>query len=384
MKTKIFAVLLGMLCLYSLATGQNVEPPLSGFNGKVQFQGFVNNGLFIRGTLGEFLDQTNQYFASDIDTNDVAWDNLGRKYRVVAVISSNLTQAVVDMARVGGGTHFPSGVGMVNREVSGLSLIPTSNSTGISSQLLSRILTNNMSVLGNNFLSYVGTGDSLYGAGKNAGFIRDGIYWGIYKPWNNGSEYMQLTTYYDGNYKLYTSFEGYANNGNNGGWVLFAAEDKPGTLNAFADLTAYNRQTRGRNNTVRVDSSGVSFRGYRNNLYGLWSYKFPKPDLYPVGQKLSLEWTGINGVNGIPGAFIRGQRSSISAITDSSGDITVSIPDMPDVNFSALIQITGTTLYSTTVHTKTTTSFKVRCFNSSGTVLGAGITVPFDFEVKDY
>lgn len=142
MKTKIFALFLGLFSVLSSASAQSVA--LTGFNGRIDFSGFANSGPNIQGTLKNFTDQTGTYVASQIDTGDVAWDNNGKRYAVVGVISSTATQAVVVLSRIGGGAHLPKGIGLVSRETpNGLTLIPTQNSAGISSLLLGRILTNN-------------------------------------------------------------------------------------------------------------------------------------------------------------------------------------------------------------------------------------------------
>jgi hypothetical protein len=131
---------------------------LTAFVGKFQFSGFAVNGANVRGTLDQFSDQTNQFFASGIAVDDVVWDNLARRYKVVAIVSSNLTQAVVDLSRIGGGTHIPSGVGFVSRETPnvGLSLLSTANNIGISNQLEGRIHTHNMLLI-DQFLNSLAT-----------------------------------------------------------------------------------------------------------------------------------------------------------------------------------------------------------------------------------
>lgn len=143
MKTKIFALFLGMMCLITSALAQSET--LTGFNGTITLSSFSNNGPYVRGTLRDFRDQTGLYICSNIDSADVVWDNNGKRYAVVSVISSNATQAVVDLNRIGGGTHIPKGAGFVCRETAnGLSLVPAQNSNGISAQLMARVLTHNM------------------------------------------------------------------------------------------------------------------------------------------------------------------------------------------------------------------------------------------------
>lgn len=153
MKTTFFSILICLLCLANVGYSQSVT--LTGFNGKIEFKSFVTNGANIRGTLINFVDQTNQYTAANIAANDIAWDNQGRRYKVVTVVSTTSTQAVVDLSRITAGTYFPTGVGFVCRETeNGLSLIPAQNSTGISSQLASRVWVHNAKILekSNSFL----------------------------------------------------------------------------------------------------------------------------------------------------------------------------------------------------------------------------------------
>lgn len=79
-------------------------------------------------------------------------------------------------------------------------------------------------------------------------------------------------------------------------------------------------------------------------------------------------------------------NGAISTTTDASGDITVTIPAMPDATYTAHVEVTGTgTNYLTQVHTKTTTSFKVRFKNPTTEVaVGAGVSIAFDYDAKDY
>lgn len=68
-----------------------------------------------------------------------------------------------------------------------------------------------------------------------------------------------------------------------------------------------------------------------------------------------------------------------SLSTDASGDITVTLPAaLTNTNYSVSFQLEGTTLYTSTVHTKTTTTFKVRLFNpTTGVALGTGVSIPY-------
>lgn len=78
-------------------------------------------------------------------------------------------------------------------------------------------------------------------------------------------------------------------------------------------------------------------------------------------------------------------NNSISSTTDASGDVTVTIPTMPNATYTALVAVTGTTLYGYTVHAKTTTSFKVRFYNTTtGAAVPVSTSITFDYDVKDY
>ncbi len=142
--TFTFILLLGSLSLY----GQS--PTLSDFVGKFTLQGFTAGGTAdVVGTLDAFSDQTNQYFANNIQVGDVVWDNLGNRWEVMAVNSSNLLQANVDLRDINDAGGIPFGVGFVSRETSqiGLSLFVPDNNIGISQQLKSRVESHNMLLL---------------------------------------------------------------------------------------------------------------------------------------------------------------------------------------------------------------------------------------------
>ena len=120
---------------------------LTGFVGKFSFQSFSAGGSSdVTGTLDAFSDQTNQYFASNIEVGDMVWDNQGNRWEVMAVNSSNLLQADVDLRSVNGAGGTPLGIGFVSRETPnmGLSLFVPDNNIGISQQLKSRIESHNM------------------------------------------------------------------------------------------------------------------------------------------------------------------------------------------------------------------------------------------------
>lgn len=388
MKTKIFALILGLFCLFNMvAIGQTVSPPLSGFNGKVQFTGFTNNGLFIRGTLAEFLDQTNQYFASDIDTNDVAWDNLGRKYRVVAVISSNLTQAVVDMARVGGGSHFPSGVGMVNRETAnGLSLVSTANSIGISQQLLSRILTNNFEVMGGMNTIYTGSdsvrvlnllvkmaanGSQSLGIGELPSFPN--------RTYNYDETGLLLSRNSAGEVGLFNRKDYLTSYGDS--WFITSNRRGAEMVINGASRSVDIRGSRFNGSFVilRVDSIGVNVLDQNGGEYRLALPSFSTPN---IGSRSIMVWDG-NGSISIP-KFITSKNSVFTGTTNASGDLQIIIPSMPDDTYSVLITVEGTTSYTTSVHSKLSGNFKVRFFNPA---TGAPITstsVSCSYKIEDY
>lgn len=76
------------------------------------------------------------------------------------------------------------------------------------------------------------------------------------------------------------------------------------------------------------------------------------------------------------------ERGSVSDTTNGSGQVTVSVT-MPDTSYIVQVTVTGTTLYHAIVHTKGAGSFSVRLFDSTGTVLGAGVSVTFDWLTID-
>ncbi len=125
------------------------QATLSEFNGTFDYKNFAPNGSNIRGTLSSFSDQSKKYTCNDLLVGDVCWDINGKKYKVVSVISKNATQAVVDLSRIGGGSHIPKGRGFVSRETQnlGLSLLPTTNSLGISPILESQVHIHNLKTI---------------------------------------------------------------------------------------------------------------------------------------------------------------------------------------------------------------------------------------------
>lgn len=208
MKINTIALVMGLLFLASGVLAQSEA--LSGFNGRINFSGFAENGPYIRGTLRDFNDQTGQYVVSQINVGDVAWDNNGKRYAVASVISTTSTQAVVDLSRIGSGSHMPKGAGLISRETAnGLTLIPPQNSVGISAQLASRVLVHNtiiannleygnilfVSPFGNNALAKKGRIEKPYqtlSAAVNAAvsgdliYVQTGTYTGTTNLWKPG------------------------------------------------------------------------------------------------------------------------------------------------------------------------------------------------------
>jgi len=141
--------MLGLLPFFFLAANAQPATTQTAFVGTCQFSGFTASGSNVVGTLANFSDQTNLYFANDIEVGDVAWDNLGTRWEIVAITSSNLVQAVVEMRNVNGTGGLPFGQGFVSRETPnlGLSMLPPDNATGISPQLKSRVEGHNVLLL---------------------------------------------------------------------------------------------------------------------------------------------------------------------------------------------------------------------------------------------
>lgn len=445
MKTNFFVLILGMLCLYSSAAAQSNT--LTGFNGKIQFNGFANNGLYIRGTLDQFVDQTNQYSANEVDTADVVWDNLGRRYAVVGVISSNLTQAVVDLSRIGGGSHIPTGVGFVCRETeSGLSLIPTANSTGISAQLLGRVLTHNMEMMknwGNGIISALPLGSvnieannnsltlnditalRIVSGGRNAGstiisdvFFEQKQYFNQAKtkslsrffstdtrpltvsPFPNITEIWEINNgtggYEWGNATIYDTINSvfiYKFGGRNGLGMMSFNSRRPSTGTAYLQSARYpffatNSPENETNNSFHT--AWLSGNDYSGRLMVLKDGgKFyiandssfihdPIADSTRFNGKVAI-LQGLNYFQIKP--FYNGINSTS---TDGSGDITVTIPTMPDATYTTMITVEGTASYTVSVHTKTTTSFKVRFYNPTNGAAVTATAVSCSYEIKDY
>ena len=102
-----------------------------------------------------------------------------------------------------------------------------------------------------------------------------------------------------------------------------------------------------------------------------------------AGTKANVLYTGNGSANAATYSYF--QSGVFSGTTDSNGDIQLLFPSaLPDVTYSILVTVAGTTLYSCTAHTKATGGVYIRCFNSSGTVLGAGINIDLNYEARDY
>ncbi|PHN00768.1 hypothetical protein [Flavilitoribacter nigricans] len=152
---------LSLLLLTVSACAQPSET-LTGFVGKFTFQSFSAGGSSdVTGTLDAFNDQTNQYFANNIQVGDVIWDNQGNRWEVMVINSSNLLQADVDLRDINSAGGTPLGVGFLTRETEnvGLSLLVPDNNIGISQQLKSRVETHNMLLIDRFIAAYR---DSVY------------------------------------------------------------------------------------------------------------------------------------------------------------------------------------------------------------------------------
>jgi len=397
MKTKIFPLILGMLCLFSFAFSQSET--LTGLNGRIEFRSFANNGLYIRGTLDNFNDQTNQYAASDIDSADVVWDNQGRRYLVHDVISSNLTQAVVDLARIGGGSHIPTGVGMVSRETSnGLALVPPVNSTGISTQLASRVGVHNMKILEGLKTIYTGS-DSLK---TNVQVKMD----------ENGTQALAIGSWpyfpsrfydYPREFGLFINKDygeiSITNGGatfslfNNGGAYISAGLTSNSTDYVYIRASYFTRSAffeARRNNISSYFRMSADTLGIKLEDYVLGSgneYRFaPLPSVSRPSSLLNAKSILIHNADGIESIpfYARFQNGVTTSSTDGSGDLSTTVPTMPDATYSVNITVEGTTSYTVSVHTKTTTSFKVRFFNPTTGTAVASTSVSYSYKIEDY
>lgn len=72
--------ILAILLLFSAHIGFSQVSTQKDFVGTVDFLGFTLGGTAdVTGTLGNFNDQTNTYFAFDIQVGDIVWDNFGNR-----------------------------------------------------------------------------------------------------------------------------------------------------------------------------------------------------------------------------------------------------------------------------------------------------------------
>jgi hypothetical protein len=458
MKTTFFSILIFLLCLANVGYSQSVT--LTGFNGKIEFKSFVTNGANIRGTLINFIDQTNQYTAANIAVNDIAWDNQGRRYKVVTVVSSTSIQAVVDLSRVGGGTHFPRGLGFISRETeNGLSLFTAANTLGMSTALLSRVLNHNMSridsvfkraSLSNNIYNANGTIPSELSRTINLGTGASMTLhtFSFLKGINLSSNVSGSTANFINN-ALSTNTVNTANGGfiirngrnltlKNEATLNFTPTQIDGYLLGSISLPGIRKYTSsilGIDSTRKFQSGGFNVKfdslatggrshfggfvkGYIQNLASLGqgysiNQAFTIQTLFTGNPPPKFDWLKIDQLDtdttsnritfynnkysftntrptstsgaisehvwvaGLP-AFIQSKNGLATGTTDGSGDLTVTIPAMPDNTYSVLLTVSGTTNYQVSAHTLTTTTFKVRCSN------GSAQSVSIFYEVKDY
>lgn len=146
MKRFLFLILFLGLILSAFGQSQTLSAPVGTFT----FSGFSSGGTSdVTGTLSGFNDQTNQYFGNSVQVGDIVWDNLGRRWEIVAINSQNLTQVQVDMRDINASGATPSGVGFISRETPnfGFSLFVPDNNIGISQQLKSRVESHNFLLL---------------------------------------------------------------------------------------------------------------------------------------------------------------------------------------------------------------------------------------------
>lgn len=116
----------------------------TSYNGVVTFSSFiadVTQGGQYSGSLIDFSDQTNTYFANSTLVGDVVFDNLGQQWYITFVSASTLLTADVHIKAIGfTPSGAPFGRAAIGRLSStGLFPAPTHNVTGISDQLRARI-----------------------------------------------------------------------------------------------------------------------------------------------------------------------------------------------------------------------------------------------------
>ncbi len=149
----------------------------------------------------------------------------------------------------------------------------------------------------------------------------------------------------------------------------------------FSVWQSYNNNTQ-KMEWLKITMPYNDFTSHAIRFYGKYAFANAVPSS-TSGAKTLHAWTG-DGSTTLP-ELLRFNHGVISTTTDASGDIIITIPTMPDNTYTANVTITGTTLYGLTVHTKTTTSFKVRFYNTTtAAALGSGVSVTFDYDVKNY
>lgn len=392
MKMNILALLMGLLCYSALAQ----SPTLTGFNGRINFSSFANNGLYVRGTLKDFSDQTGQYICSQIAVNDIVWDNNGKRYAVAAVISSNATQAVVDLSRIGGGTHIPKGAGFVSRETSnGLALIPPVNSAGIGTQLASRAGVHNMKILEGLKTIYSGS-DSIRVPNILVKMAANGSqnlgigYFPNFPDYNNNTSFYGLfisPSYYGELSLMYSRNDGSGRlNVYNNSVSLSANSASPvryGLFSVYRGLVLTTVGSPSINDkywNIVIDTS--KFQITRNISGTLRTYELLPASQYPITNPDAI--STLSWISGTP-SFIRSQHAVVSGTTDGSGDITITFPaSMPDVTYTVLVTGEGSTLYHymTQPATKSIGSVKVRMFNTAG-IAATATAYQISYEIKD-
>lgn len=96
------------------------------------------------------------------------------------------------------------------------------------------------------------------------------------------------------------------------------------------------------------------------------------------GETSTMEWTG-DGTKADP-TVIQVNHANESGTTDASGDLTVT-HNLGSSTFAVSATATGTTFYNVQVHTKTSTTFKIRFFDAAGAAV-ASTAVTADWIAK--
>jgi len=83
--------------------------------------------------------------------------------------------------------------------------------------------------------------------------------------------------------------------------------------------------------------------------------------------------------------YKRRENNVATGTTDGSGDLTITFSAaMPDATYTILITVEGTTSMEYSVHTKTTTTCKVRFYGSTTGLALAATSATVSYEAKDY